>query len=42
MKVSTSSDCDVILALECLWKMHIGETGHVYTIVIVNENHSQE
>ena len=28
-EVSTASDCDVILVVECLWKIHIGETGHV-------------
>ena len=28
-EVSTSSDCDVILVLECKWKIHIGETGYV-------------
>ena len=26
---STSSDCDVLLVMECIWKIHIGETGHV-------------
>ena len=26
---STSSDCNVTLVAECLWKIHIGETGHV-------------
>ena len=29
-EMSTSSDCDVILVLECIWKNHIGEIGHVY------------
>ena len=28
-EVSTSSDCDVILVVECIWKIHIVETGHV-------------
>ena len=28
-EVSTSCDCDVIPVLECPWKIHISETGHV-------------
>ena len=29
-EVSTSSDCDrLILVVECLWKIHVGESGHV-------------
>ena len=28
-EVSTACDGDVILVVECLWKNHIGETGHV-------------
>ena len=28
-EVSTAGDGDVILVVECLWKNHIGETGHV-------------
>ena len=28
-EVSTSSNCDVILVLECPWKIHISETRHV-------------
>ena len=28
-EISTADDCDVILVVECLWKIHIGETGHV-------------
>ena len=41
-EVSTSSDCDVILVVECTWKNHIGETGHVWASFIMDENHSQE
>ena len=41
-EVSTSSDCDVILVLECKWKMHIGETGHVWTSFQVGEKHSRD
>ena len=26
---STSLDCDVSLIVECPWKIHIGETGHI-------------
>ena len=26
---STASDCDVVLVLECAWKINIGEIGHV-------------
>ena len=28
-EVSTACDGDVILVVECLWKNHIGESGHV-------------
>ena len=28
-EVSTSSDGDVSLIVECIWKIHVGETGHV-------------
>ena len=28
-EVSTSSDYDVPLVLECIWKIHVGKTGHV-------------
>ena len=28
-EVSTALDCDVILVEEWIWKIHIGETGHV-------------
>ena len=30
-EMSASYDCDVILVVECLWKIHIGETRHVYS-----------
>ena len=40
--MSTSSDCDGLLIVECLWKMHIVETGHVYASFIVHENHFEE
>lgn len=26
---STASDCDVVLVVECVWKINIGKTGHV-------------
>ena len=39
--MSTSNDRDVIIIYECIWKIHIGETGHIYTSSIVYENHSQ-
>ena len=29
MNRATSCDCDVILVLECSFKRHIGEIGHV-------------
>ena len=29
MKGATSCDCDVPFVLECSFKNHIGETGHV-------------
>ena len=28
-EVNTSCNCDVLLVLECDWKIHIGEIGHV-------------
>ena len=40
--MSTACDGDVILVVECIWKIHIGETGHVYSSFIVDENHFQE
>lgn len=32
----------VLLLVECPWKIHIGETGHVYASFIVHENHFEE
>ena len=41
-EVSTSSHRYVILVLECIWEIHIGETGHIYTSFHVNKDHSRE
>ena len=33
---------EVPLLVECIWKIHIVETGHVYASFIVHENHFEE